>query len=378
MNTAVGVRSDVGRVREGNEDSYLAEPPLFVIADGMGGHSAGEVASETAVKVISDGAAQISSEDPRSLARLLNNANAAIFTKAQSDAALRGMGTTCTLLMAGESSAHIAHVGDSRAYRLRDGAIEQLTDDHTLVGRMVREGQISLEEAQHHPQRNVITNALGLDSNIVVDLREIEARAGDRLMLCSDGLSSMVSDEDIAAAANAAEDPQEAAETLVELALEAGGEDNITVLVIDLGDEDKPAPAATPLRTETSPGSSSPAPSTSHSGGRKWLGALLLVVLVLAAAYGAGNWALDNSYYVGVDGSGRVTIYQGIPERIAGLTLAEAIEPSALLLEDLPQSRHALLRQGMKVESLGEAQSTVSDLSDLARDFKRSRGDSKA
>ena len=175
MNTAVGVRTDVGRVREGNEDSYLAEHPLFAIADGMGGHSAGEVASETAVKVISDGAAQVSFEDPRSLARLLNNANAAIYTKAQTDAALHGMGTTCTLVMAGEGSAYIAHVGDSRAYRLREGEIEQLTDDHTLVGRMVREGQISPEEAQHHPQRNVITNALGLDSNIAVDLREIEA-----------------------------------------------------------------------------------------------------------------------------------------------------------------------------------------------------------
>ena len=375
MNTAVGVRTDVGRVREGNEDSYLAEPPLFAIADGMGGHSAGEVASETAVKVISDGAAQVSSEDPRSLARLLNNANAAIYTKAQSDAALLGMGTTCTLVMAGEGIAHIAHVGDSRAYRLREGAIEQLTDDHTLVGRMVREGQISAEEAQHHPQRNVITNALGLDSNIAVDLREIEARAGDRLLLCSDGLSSMVSDSDIAAAANAAEDPQQAAEALVELALEAGGEDNITVLVIDLGGKDAPAPG----RTDTSPGPSSPAPPTSRRG-RKWLGALLLLLLLVAAAYGAGNWALDNSYYVGVDESGHVTIFQGIPERIAGLTLAEPFEPSTLALEDLPASRHALLRQGMKVESLDEAQSTVSDLSDLAREFQnqRAKGDSKA
>ena len=377
MNTAVGVRTDVGRVREGNEDSYLAEPPLFAIADGMGGHSAGEVASETAVKVISDGAAQVSSEDPRSLARLLNNANAAIYTKAQSDAALLGMGTTCTLLMAGEGIAHIAHVGDSRAYRLREGAIEQLTDDHTLVGRMVREGQISAEEAQHHPQRNVITNALGLDSNIAVDLREIEAHAGDRLLLCSDGLSSMVSDSDIVTAANSAEDPQQAAEALVELALEAGGEDNITVLVIDLGGKDAQAPA--PGRTDTSPGPSSPAPPTSRRR-RKWLGALLLLLLAVAAAYGAGNWALDNSYYVGVDESGRVTIFQGIPERIAGLTLAEAIEPSALALEDLPESRHALLRQGMKVESLDEAQSTVSDLSDLAREFQnqRAKGDSKA
>jgi protein phosphatase len=377
VNTAVGVRTDVGRVREGNEDSYLAEPPLFAIADGMGGHSAGEVASETAVKTISDGAAQASSEDPRSLARLLNNANAAIYTKAQSDSALRGMGTTCTLVMTGEGVAHLAHVGDSRAYRLRGGDIEQLTDDHTLVGRMMREGQISPEEAQHHPQRNVITNALGLDSTIAVDLREIEARAGDRLLLCSDGLSSMVSDADIASAANAAEDPQQAAEALVELALEAGGEDNITVLVIDLGGEDSPAPA--PARDDTSPGRSSPAPSTSHRG-RKWLGALVLLLLVVAAAYGAGNWALDNSYYVGVGESGHVTIYQGIPERIAGFTLAEPVEPSTLSLEDLPPSRHALLRQGMKVESLDEAQSTVSDLSDLAREFRdqRVRGGSKA
>jgi PPM family protein phosphatase len=374
MNTAVGARTDVGRVREGNEDSYLAEPPLFAIADGMGGHIAGEVASDLAVKAISNGADKVNFEEPRTLAQLLNQANAAVFNKAQSDDALRGMGTTCTVLLTGEDRAHIAHVGDSRAYRLRDGGIEQLTDDHTLVGRMVREGQISAEEAQHHPQRNVITNALGLDSSIAVDLREIEAREGDRLLLCSDGLSSMVSDEDIASAANAEEDPQQAAEALVELALEAGGEDNITVLVIDLRSEDSPPP---PQRSDTAPTPAAVTP-TSRRGSRRWLGALLLLVILLAAAYGVGRWALSNSYYVGVDDSDRVTIYQGIPERIAGLTLAEEVEPSSLSLDELPQNRRASLRAGMKVDSLADAQSTIANLSDLAREFKKERGDSTA
>lgn len=374
MNTSVGARTDVGRVREGNEDSYLAEPPLFAIADGMGGHIAGEVASDLTVKAISEGAGKVSFEEPRSLAQLLNEANTAVYNKAQSDDALRGMGTTCTLLLTGEGRAHIAHVGDSRAYRLRDGGIEQLTDDHTLVGRMVREGQISAEEAQHHPQRNVITNALGLDSSIAVDLREIEARDGDRLLLCSDGLSSMVSDQEIAAAANAAEDAQEAAEALVELALEAGGEDNITVLVIDIRGEDSPPP---PPRTDTSPGPVVATPERTRSS-RRWLGALLLLVIVLAAGYGAGRWALSNSFYVGVDDSDRVTIYRGIPERIAGLTLAEPVDASDLSLDDLPESRRASLRTGMKVESLADARTTISNLSDLAREFKRQQGDSRA
>jgi protein phosphatase len=239
---------------------------------------------------------------------------------------------------------------------------------------MVREGQISAEEAQHHPQRNVITNALGLDSSIAVDLREIEAREGDRLLLCSDGLSSMVSDEDIASAANAEEDPQQAAEALVELALEAGGEDNITVLVIDLRSEDSPPP---PQRSDTAPTPAAVTP-TSRRGSRRWLGALLLLVILLAAAYGVGRWALSNSYYVGVDDSDRVTIYQGIPERIAGLTLAEAVEPSSLSLDELPQNRRASLRTGMKVDSLADAQSTIANLSDLAREFKKERGDSTA
>ena len=374
MNTAVGARTDVGRVREGNEDSYLVEPPLFAIADGMGGHIAGEVASDLAVKAISNGADKVSLEEPRTLAQLLNRANAAVYSKAQSDAALRGMGTTCTVLLTGEGRAHIAHVGDSRAYRLRDGEIEQLTDDHTLVGRMVREGQISVEEAQHHPQRNVITNALGLDSSIAVDLREIEAREGDRLLLCSDGLSSMVSDEDIASAANAEQDPQRTAEALVELALEAGGEDNITVLVIDLNSEGSPPPSP---RSDTAPTPAAVTP-TSGRGSRRWLGALLLLVILLAAAYGAGRWALSNSYYVGVDDSDQVTIYRGVPERIAGLTLGEAVEPSSLSLDDLPQSRRASLRAGMKVDSLAEAQKTIANLSDLAREFKKERGDSTA
>jgi hypothetical protein len=146
------------------------------------------------------------------------------------------------------------------------------------------------------------------------------------------------------------------------------------VLVIDLRSEDSPPP---PQRSDTAPTPAAVTP-TSRRGSRRWLGALLLLVILLAAAYGVGRWALSNSYYVGVDDSDRVTIYQGIPERIAGLTLAEEVEPSSLSLDELPQNRRASLRAGMKVDSLADAQSTIANLSDLAREFKKERGDSTA
>ncbi|MDQ4029047.1 MAG: protein phosphatase 2C domain-containing protein, partial [Actinomycetota bacterium] len=154
MRIQIGVRSDVGLAREVNEDAYLIDDPLFVVADGMGGHVAGDVASATAVAVIADEFAAADTGDPESLIAVLRRANSAIWQKSQSDPSLRGMGTTCTLLTIHDSQAHLAHVGDSRAYLLRDGELSQLTEDHTLVGRMVREGRLSQQEAEHHPQRN--------------------------------------------------------------------------------------------------------------------------------------------------------------------------------------------------------------------------------
>ncbi len=391
MNVAYGATSDVGRVREANEDSYLVAEPLFVVADGMGGHIAGDVASSTAVKVIEGGSSQLSSEDPATLTKIISDANAAIWDKAQSDPALRGMGTTCTLVLVDEDRVHIAHVGDSRAYRLREGQLEQLTEDHTLVGRMVQEGRLSAEEAQHHPQRSIITRALGVDEDVQVDLDTVELSAGDRLLICSDGLSSMVEDDQIRDVLARETDPQKAADGLVQLANEAGGDDNITVVVIDFEEgsgsgrrvvaaaepagevvdtaqPDRSEPAAVP--PPVSAGERDDEPEQGSRWGRKLLVALVVVALLAGGAYAAARYTLSNSWYVGVGTSDEVTIYRGIPDDIAGLELREVEESSTIALEDLPEFKRDDIRSGIKTESLEEAQSTLANLEEMAQEFQ--------
>ena len=392
MNVAYGATSDVGRVREANEDSYLVAEPLFVVADGMGGHIAGDVASSTAVKVIEGGSSQLSSEDPATLTKIISDANAAIWDKAQSDPALRGMGTTCTLVLVDEDRVHIAHVGDSRAYRLREGQLEQLTEDHTLVGRMVQEGRLSAEEAQHHPQRSIITRALGVDEDVQVDLDTVELSAGDRLLLCSDGLSSMVEDDQIRDVLAPEPDPQKAADGLVQLANEAGGDDNITVVVIDFeegsGSGRRVVAAAEPageavdtaqpdrssepdaVPRPVSAGERDDEPEQRSRWGRKLLVALVIVALLAGGAYAAARYTLSNSWYVGVGTSDEVTIYRGIPDDIAGLELREVEESSTIALEDLPEFKRDDIRSGIKTESLEEAQSTLANLEEMAQEFQ--------
>jgi protein phosphatase len=401
MNVSYGASTDVGRVREANEDSYLVAEPLFVVADGMGGHIAGDVASSTAVKVIQDGSGQLSSEDPATLTKIITDANTAIWGKAQSDPALRGMGTTCTLVLIDDDRVHIAHVGDSRAYRLRDGQLEQLTEDHTLVGRMVQEGRLSEEEAQHHPQRSIITRALGVDEEVQVDLDTVELSDGDRLLICSDGLSSMVEDDQIKDVLARESDPQKTADGLVQLANEAGGDDNVTVVVIDFvdgsGSGRRVVPAAEPTEKEVDeapPDRSSESdaeprpvstverddePERGGRWGRKLLVALVVVALLAGGAYAAARYTLSNSWYVGVGASDEVTIFRGIPDDIAGLELREVEESSAIALEELPEFKRDDIRSGIKTESLEEAQNTLANLEDISQDFQEQnrRRDSK-
>lgn len=374
MNVVVGASSDVGLVREANEDSYLIERPLFAVADGMGGHLAGDVASSTAVRVISEKAGAASASNPNSLAQILVDANAVIYEKANSDSALRGMGTTCTLVLVDETRALIAHVGDSRAYRFRGGNLEQLTEDHTLVSRMVREGKIPADEAQHHPQRSIITRALGVDSEVEVDLLNIDLDVGDRLLICSDGLSSLVGDDTIQEALQETLDPQDAAEALITLAKEAGGDDNITVLILEFRDDNESAPAPTTSRSDTQPREQTHPPQQQAvvvtRPRTRGLVTLAVIALLAVAAYIATRWALDNSFYVGASGSGLVTIYRGIPEEIAGLDLASVERETSLSLSELPPARRGPIKEGMKVESLDEAESTIFNLEDLAQKFK--------
>jgi PPM family protein phosphatase len=375
VRVVVGASSDVGLVREANEDSYLVARPLYAVADGMGGHLAGDVASSTAVRVISERASSASPTDPESLAQIVTAANSAIFEQARGDDGLRGMGTTCTLALVDGGRALIAHVGDSRAYLLSDGTLEQLTEDHTLVSRMVREGRIQPDEAQHHPQRSIITRALGVDAEVEVDLLDIELHVGDRLLICSDGLSSLVGDDTIQSSLQEISDPQEAAERLVAQANDAGGDDNITVIVIEMRDEDgAEAAGGADARSDTQPGKAvqpNQAVVVKHPRSRiRGVATLTVIVLLAAGAFMAARWALDNSFYVGTNASGRVAIYRGIPEEFAGLNLARVEQQTDLVVEDLPPANRDAVMEGMKVESLEEAETTVFSLENLAQKFK--------
>lgn len=374
MNVAVGVQTDVGRVRKGNEDSYLLEAPIYAVADGMGGHIAGDVASATAVASISEGIEARHPEDGGDLAELVVRANDAIWDKARSDPALRGMGTTCTMMMVDGDVAHIAHVGDSRAYLLRDGLFRQLTEDHTLVERMVREGRLSAEDAANHPQRNVITRALGVDANVQVDVLEERLADGDRILITSDGLTSMVEGEEIARVLDAEDDPQAAAERLVEMANDAGGEDNVTVLVLHIGKDGSPAPPPpAPARHDTRPGADAKVgggdAATDRLGGAprsRWVRPLVTTLAVLTVLALAGffvvRWVLSNSWFVRLSDEGVVTIYQGIPEEIAGFTFADVQEESDVSSEDLPESYRDDVEEGKKFASLEDAESYVTNI----------------
>jgi PPM family protein phosphatase len=376
MNVIVAAKSDVGQVREGNEDSYLVSDPLFAVADGMGGHLAGDVASSTAVEVIENKSAEVSADNPETLASVLRSANQAIWEKAGADPSLRGMGTTCTLVLLDGSRVHIAHVGDSRAYLLRNGELRQVTEDHTLVARMVKEGRLKAEEAERHPQRSIITRALGVDADVDVDLETLQLEEGDRLLLCSDGLSSMIDNESIGDVLRNEEDPQVAADALVALANGAGGEDNITVVLLDVTDRPVEKQPTTGTASTSGP-HRTPVPSHEPAYARRWPRRLFITVLVLALLGGGGylaaNWAVSNSWYVGVDGNDQIGIYQGIPEEILGMEFADRVRTTDLTLSDLPENLRDTFVEGRKVDSEAEAERVVGDLRDRAKDFREIR-----
>ena len=227
--------SDPGRRRRRNEDAYVVSPPLFAVADGMGGAQAGELASRMAVEAMG---AEASTSGEERVATLIREANRRIFARSSEDADAFGMGTTMTAALVGEDGVvTIGHVGDSRAYLLREGRLEQLTEDHSLVAELVRTGKLSAEEADHHPQRSVITRALGTDPEVDVDTVTVEAQSGDLFLLCSDGLTTMVDDEEILRTVEGSRDDlEQAAQVLVRKANRGGGEDNITIVFFELAD----------------------------------------------------------------------------------------------------------------------------------------------
>ncbi len=228
--------SDTGRERRANEDSYLARAPVFVVADGMGGARAGEVASRTAVELFAGGLDERIQAPEERLARRVQDANERIHELSRADARRAGMGTTITAVHVGGSELAIAHVGDSRAYCLRDGVLSMLTEDHSLVGELVRQGKLTEQEAEEHPQRSIITRALGPEPVVMVDTMTVRARGGDVYLLCSDGLTSMLADERLRQVLVGAGSLEQAGLGLIDAANEAGGRDNITVILFRLED----------------------------------------------------------------------------------------------------------------------------------------------
>jgi serine/threonine protein phosphatase PrpC len=368
--------SDVGRQRSTNEDSLVMAPPFFAVADGMGGAKAGEVASGLAVKVFEE---EEESKEPAEaqLSRILQEANRRIFELSTGDESRRGMGTTLTAAKLADGDVSLAHVGDSRAYRLRDGALEQITKDHSLVAELERSGQISPEAAERHPQRSIITRALGPEPDVEVDTYTVPGRPGDVFLLCSDGLTGMVSDDEVASILRGADSLAAAADELVRAANQSGGKDNITVVLFSLEDvaaEDEgeqPAPApdetvagdlhATDLAAaapETDPGPSAPPrpaaadrpeptavePSPLRPRRRRSrlrLAFTSLVALVVVGAVVAGLYAASRQvYFVGTNEAGLVTLYRGLPYELPfGIELYEEEYASSVPARAIPRRR---------------------------------------
>jgi PPM family protein phosphatase len=332
MKVTAAAATDVGLVREGNEDSYLTEEPLFVVADGMGGHRGGEVASQLAVETLEN----MRKQGTGDLRDQVQEANRVVFERSAVDRKVAGMGTTLTAALVEGDRVRLAHVGDSRAYLLRDGELQLLTEDHTLVRRMVTEGEISKEEAETHPQRSVLTRALGVDAVVDVDDDTVEVLPGDRLLLCTDGLTSMVSEHAIEEVLRAVPAPRDAARRLVQMANQAGGMDNTTVVVLDFSEDvvtSRPDGPATTFDGAIAPAPTGrPARSRRRFRSRKlllWVG--IILVVAVAAVVGLRAY-LDSQWYVGVS-DGHVAIFQGIPTEVAGFELHHAVVQTTISAE---------------------------------------------
>jgi PPM family protein phosphatase len=367
-------RTDVGRQRSANEDSLVLRPPFFAVADGMGGARAGEVASAIAAEAF-EGASAAGEAAEAQLARLLREANRRIYDLAVTDESHRGMGTTLTAAKVHDEEVSLAHVGDSRAYRMRDGGLEQITRDHSLVAELERSGQITPEAAEHHPQRSIITRALGPEPDVEVDTYTLSARDGDLFLLCSDGLTSMISDDEVAAILRTSATLDEAADALIKAANQSGGKDNITVVLFRIGELGDAVPEATTIvpgdaaaEDETIAGqlsadevrAATPAPAPTAAGkpiepippappgrakprrrGRVGLVMKSLLGLALLAAAVTGLYALSRQvYFVGTNDGGLVTVYRGIPYELPfGIDLYEEEYASGMPARAIPSGR---------------------------------------
>src|ERR1700677_4584624 len=394
------VGTDTGRQRRANEDSMLAASPLFVVAGGMGGAQAGEVASRLAIESFQQGLDD-STDAEGSLAAYARAANVSIHERSQANAEHAGMGTTLTAVYVGPEEVAIAHVGDSRAYCLRDGELLRLTDDHSLVDELIRQGRLTPEEAVEHPQRSVITRALGPEGMVEVDTRSFRARPDDVYLLCSDGLTTMISEEQIASILLAYPRLSDAGEALIAAANQAGGRDNISVVLIRLEDVELgqaalvaegatmvgipalPIQPATPVEDRAptldppvpaDPTSSVPParrgvvsrrrvpraapPAYGASAGRRrrfrlrHAGALAVLLMVLVVIGSAAYLAFQSVYFIGTNNRGLVTMFEGLPYRLPdNLTLYSSQYVSGVSASTLsPEKRRTLLNHSFQLE----------------------------
>jgi protein phosphatase len=330
-------RTDTGRRRRRNEDALVCEPPLFAVADGMGGAQAGEVASQLAAESVRE-QGQGGLAAPEQVIELIRAANRRVYSYSSENASARGMGTTMTVAMVAGDGVVIGHVGDSRAYLLRDDKLTQLTQDHSLVAELIRSGRLSPEEAETHPQRSVITRALGTDPEVEVDLFSLAAKDRDLFLLCSDGLTSMVADEEMERLlVDSRDDLDAATRELIEAANQAGGEDNISVVLFELEvtavpeEESDVAKTLTEIDAVPALRVEPEEPRRSRRPPRAillWLTAAFLIALVALGAY-----TVSNAHFIGVEPGGHVAIYQGLPYDLpGGIHLYRPVQVSSRLL----------------------------------------------
>lgn len=334
-----GSRTEVGHVREHNEDSLTVLPPLFAVADGMGGHEAGEIASEITINTLNDLAPE--SADAEALARAVVAANLNVIKAPSQGIGREGMGTTLTAAILEKERLIIAQVGDSRAYLLHNGSLQQITRDHSLMADMIEAGQLTEAEARVHPNRSVITRAIGSDPHMQPDLYEINVETGDRLLLCSDGVCGMIEDSEIASIMRQAPSAQACADQLVEAALHAGGFDNATAVVVDV--EGFKAVREKKQRRKSK---------------ALAIGVVFCLLAALACAIFTGYMYVNNSAYL-IEQDGKVAVYRGLNEELFGMPLSSLEYTSGVEVDQLNPGVANRIKEGMQVGSLEEANNLI-------------------
>ena len=389
MRLVFAAATDVGRMRKNNEDSYLSSKPVAAVADGMGGHSAGEVASAIAIEELAAlgdrGPWENETAATDDLKQAILRANRRIREMAASDRKLNGMGTTLVALLEDGDMVHVANVGDSRGYLLRQGELSQVTVDHSLVQELVDDGRLSPEDAERHPQRSVITRALGIDPEVEFDLFTYKLQIGDRLLLCSDGLSDVVEPAQIRKVLLRVRSAHRAARELVTVANEQGGPDNITVIVVDAVDEaaaeveEAGGDTTGDLAAGSATGALPVVGDAELDGDRRGRGggraaraakdrSLVMhrrlqriviagiVVVAVAVLLVAGRSFLLSRYWVGFDGDA-VAVFQGVPGDVAGIRFSRMVEHSPVSRAQVPAGYAARLEDGVQADGLADARS---------------------